>query len=221
MKFINIEIKKTSKNIIEAFQEILASGRKPDKLQTDEGTEFINKDFQKFLKSEFIDFFTTKSEVKASIVERFNRTLKEKMWRYFTKNNTYKYIDILSDLLKNYNNSVHRTIGTFPANVSIKNEREILNKVFRIKKEQPVKFKFQIGDKVRISKVKRTFEKGYVPNWTEEYFIIKNRFARNPPVYELEDQMSEKLAGIFYETELEKISTDAQDLFIIEKIMKT
>src|SRR5437867_12698331 len=100
---------KSSKNIMDAFKEILASGRKPNKLQTDEGTEFVNKDFQKFLKSEFIDFFTTKSEVKASIVERFNRTLKEKMWRHFTKNNTYKYTDILSDLLKNYNNSFHRT----------------------------------------------------------------------------------------------------------------
>ena len=98
---------KVSKNIITAFQEIFSSGRKPYKLQTDAGTEFVNKEVQKYLKSEFIDFFVTKSETKASVVERFNRTLKERMWRYFTKNNSYRYLDILPNMLENYNNSYH------------------------------------------------------------------------------------------------------------------
>jgi transposase InsO family protein len=213
---------KNSKEVLNAFRNILdSSGRKPVKLQSDAGTEFSNKDFQKFLKSQYIEFFTTRSEMKASIVERFNRTIKEKMWRYFSKNNTYRYIDILENLMKNYNHSMHRTIGTYPANVTLKNENEILNKAFRIKPNIPIMFKFEIGDKVRISKVKKLFEKGYWPNWTEEYFIIENRLHRNPPVYILKDQMGEKLDGVFYEVEIQKITATDADLFVIEKIMKT
>jgi len=88
---------KTSENVKNAFIYIFQTGRKPYKLQTDAGTEFINKEVQKFLKSVGVDFFTTNSEMKASVVERFNRTLKERMWRYFTFKNTHKYIDILAD----------------------------------------------------------------------------------------------------------------------------
>lgn len=213
---------KTSREVLAAFSHILSSSnRKPFKLQADAGSEFVNKDFQKFLKSNFIDFFTTNSEVKASIVERFNRTLKTIMWRSFTHSNTFRYIDILQDLLNNYNHSVHRTIGTCPANVNHVNENEILNKVFRIRKESLVLFKFNIGDKVRISKVKKHFEKGYWPNWTEEFFIIENKFSRKPPVYTLQDQLGEKLEGIFYETELQRIDTSETDLFVVEKIIKT
>lgn len=211
---------KTSKHVLEAFQKILDSGRKPYYLQTDAGKEFENKHFQSFLKSNFINFFTTNSELKASVVERFNRTLKEKMWRYFTMSNTYKYIDILDALMANYNHSHHRTIGTFPANVSHKNENEILNKAFRIDSDS-VDFKFNIGDKVRVSKVKKPFEKGYWPNWSEEYFIIESRFARTPTVYTLKDQMGEKLQGVFYETELQKIDPSTNDLHVVEKVIKT
>lgn len=212
---------KSSKEVLQAFKNILSSSkRKPFKLQSDAGTEFLNKDFQKFLKSEEISFFTTKSEMKASIIERFNRTIKERMWRFFTKNNTHRYIDVLQDLMHNYNTSYHRTIGTEPINVTVKNEREILNKVFRVNNKNTL-YKFEINDKVRISKVKKHFEKGYWPNWTEEYFMIENRFDRNPPVYTLKDQLGEKLEGVFYEAELQKIDTSSTDLFIVEKILKT
>ena len=212
-------VSKTSENIKSAFQQIFKTGRQPYKLQTDAGTEFINKEVQKFLKDHDIDFFTTKSETKASVVERFNRTIKEKMWRIFTKQNSYRYIDFLKDLLENYNNSFHRTIKMKPVDVNSSNENEILNKVFRID-QKLVKFKFKIGDKVRISKVKRTFEKGYTPNWTEEYFIINDRYPRSPPVYTLKDQQDDQISGIFYEPELQKIKTSSLDLHVIEKILR-
>lgn len=211
---------KSAGNTIMAFEVIFSSGRKPYKLQTDEGKEFVNKEVQKFLKTHFIDFFTTKSETKASVVERFNRTLKERMWRIFTKRNTYRYIDFLDSLLKNYNSSYHRTIGMPPVNVSAKNEQEILNKAYRIHSNEPF-FKFEIGDKVRLSKLKRHFEKGYWPNWTEEYFTVKERFSRRPPVYILKDQLDETLEGVFYEAELQKIETEDKDLYVIEKVIKT
>jgi len=187
---------KTSENVKNAFTTIFQTGRKPYKLQTDAGTEFINKKVQKFLKSVGVDFFTTNSEMKASVVERFNRTLKERMWRYFTFKNTHKYIDILADLMTNYNHSYHRTIKIAPVQVYSENENKILNNAFRINKKE-TKFKFKIGDKVRISNVKRTFEKGYTPNLTEEYFIIHKRFPRQPQVYTITDQMGEVLQGVF------------------------
>jgi hypothetical protein len=92
--------------------------------------------------------------------------------------------------------------------------------VFRVKHQNTL-YQFEIGDIVRISKVKKHFEKGYLPNWTEEYFIVENRLDRNPPVDSLKDQLGEKLEGIFYESELQKIVTETKDLFIIEKILKT
>jgi len=199
---------------------MLVDKRVPLKIQTSKGSEFLNENFQKFLKNKYIDFFTTHSELKASVIERFNRTLKERMWRYFTKANTYKYIYILPDMLYNNNHSFHRTIKTFPANVTFRNESKILNNTYRITKQDDP-FKFNIGDKVRISKIKRHFEKGYWPNWTEEYFIIHDRLARNPPVYKIKDQMGEILRGLFYEYEIQKIDPDNNEPFVIEKFIKT
>ena len=79
---------KQGQELVKAFQMILSSGRKPNKLQTDQGTEFLNRVFQKLLRDNNIDFFTVNSGLKASVVERFNRTFKNKMYKYFTAKNT-------------------------------------------------------------------------------------------------------------------------------------
>ena len=92
-------INKTGESLANGFQSILDTGRSPEKLQTDKGTEFLNRNFQNFLKEKSIHFFTTNSELKASAVERFNRTLKTFMWKYFTAKNTRVYIDILNGIL--------------------------------------------------------------------------------------------------------------------------
>ena len=86
---------KTGENLVKAFEKIQKKGRKPETFHTDKGTEFMNRKFQTFLKKHNIRFFTTQNETKASIVERFNRTLKTKMRKYFTAKNTLKYVDIL------------------------------------------------------------------------------------------------------------------------------
>jgi len=210
---------KTAKCVVDAFQSILDQGRRPQRVQSDAGKEFVNDSFQKLLKQNDIDFFTVNSELKACVIERFNRTLKERMWRYFTHNNTYKYIDVLQDLVSGYNNSKHRTIGIEPANVNHENELEILNKAFKIE-ETELTPKFSIGDKVRISKTKRLFEKGYEPNWSEEAFIITHCLKRTPIVYKIKDEMGEALDGIFYEAELQKINK-IDNVYIVEKVIKT
>jgi Integrase core domain/Chromo (CHRromatin Organisation MOdifier) domain len=210
---------KTSKSIIDAFAAILSEGRRPKKLQSDAGTEFTNKAFQKILAEECITFFTVNSEMKACVIERFNRTLKERMWRYFTKNNTYRYIDVLQEMINGYNDTKHRTIGIEPARVNTNNEPQILERAFKI--EQPPNiFKFNVNDRVRISKNKGVFEKGYLPGWSEEIFIITKRLNRAPVVYTLKDQMGEMLEGIFYEQELQKANT-IDDVYIVEKVIKT
>jgi hypothetical protein len=88
------------------------SGWRPILLQTDKGTEFINRVFQKFLKEHDMHFFTTyNEETKAGIVESFNRTLKTKRWKYLTHRETISYVDVLSKMVASYNHTVHRTIG--------------------------------------------------------------------------------------------------------------
>ena len=106
-------------NLVKAFEKILKKGRKPETFHTAKGTEFINRKFQSFFKKHNIRFFTTQNETKASIAERFNRTLKTKMWKYFTAKNTLKYVqDILQKLVKSYNHSRHRSIGMRPVDVN-------------------------------------------------------------------------------------------------------
>src|SRR6266849_50433 len=109
---------KTGKEVKRAFQEIFATGRKPQRLQTDEGLESLNRHVKHLLNLENIKFFTVKSQFKAAVCERFNRTLKSKMWRYFTKSGRYIWIDILPELMTAYNASIHRSIGMPPVNVT-------------------------------------------------------------------------------------------------------
>ena len=195
---------KQGQELVKAFQTILASGRKPSKLQTDQGTEFLNCVFQKFLRENSIEFFTVKSELKATVVERFNRTFKNKMYKYFTAKNTLTYIDVLPQLVRSYNNTYHRSIKMKPSQVIKANEANVWNTLYGSDVQKRVRFKFQVGDRVRISKVKRMFKKSYLPNYTEELFTIYKRFARQVPVYKLKDDAGEILDGTFYEPEIQK-----------------
>lgn len=212
--------KKTGAEVVKAFRGIFKSGRKPIKLNTDQGTEFENRVVARFLREQRIYFFSTRSDKKAAVVERFNRTLKTKMWRYFTHKNTFKYIDVLQGFLQAYNQSKHRTIGMAPAEVNYNNESHVyvkLNGHPQITKD--IKYKFQVGDTVRISKQKAAFEKGYLPNWTEEIFSVESRYPRSPPVYKIKDYKGELIEGTFYEAELQRVSKK-DDTYIVEKILK-
>ena len=144
---------KSGEALVNGFQSILDLGRSPEKLQTDKGTELFNRNFQSFLKEKNMHFFTTNSELKASVVERFNRTLKTRMWKYFTAKNTRIYIDILQDIVHAYNNSYHRSIGQAPASASLLNVCQVRGKLYGKSWTKPIrKFKFKLGDQVLISK---------------------------------------------------------------------
>ena len=206
---------KTGKSIVDAFETIFAE-RKPGKLQTDKGTEFINRPFQKYLNDlNFRHFTTENDDIKACIVERFNRTLKTRLWRYFTKNSTHRYLDVLPKLTKSYNDSYHSKIKAKPSNVKTTTKELLRNFHARPHKRRAG---FTIGDHVRISKATRAFMKGYVANWSEETFEIKKIDRLRPPVYTIKDYNDEELKGRFYGWELQKVVK--KDVFRIDKVIK-
>ena len=130
-------------------------------------------------------FATHNEETKASIVERFNRTLKTRMWRYFTKNQSVRYVDVLQAFMRSYNDTYHRSIGMSPSEVNSTNQETVWQRMYG--HESVGTPKFRVGDRVRISKAKRHFEKGYMANWTEELFTIVDAHRSDPPVYRLID----------------------------------
>ena len=161
--------------------------------------------------------YTTNSETKAAVVERFNRTLKSRMWRYFTHHGNYRYMDIIGELVRGYNASYHRSIGISPDNVNPENSKQVLKRLFPpTKSTQPL---LQVGDQVRISKLRRTFDKGYLPNWTDEVFTIDIVLVKQPPVYRLRDLGGELIKGTFYVQELQKIKKSGQDLLQIDRVI--
>ena len=177
---------KTGESLVNGFQSILDLGRSPEKLQTDKGTEFLNRNFQSFLKENNIHFFTTNSKSKASMVEHFNRTLKTPMWKYFMAKNNRVYLDNLQDIVHGYNNSYHRSIGRVLASVSLLSVGQVRRKLYGNSWTKPGrKFKFKLGDQVCISKSCCTFKKGYLPSWTQEIFTVTKIIPRVPPVYRL------------------------------------
>ena len=143
---------KTGKSLIAAFNSILKNGRKPEKLRTDKGTECVNVSFQNYLKKEGIDFYVATNEPKAAVVERLNCTLKSKLYRYFTSENTLHYIDDLQDIVDTYNNTYHWTIARTPASVNLLNVGSVRRKLYgKMKPRHSKKYKFNVGGFVRLS----------------------------------------------------------------------
>lgn len=210
--------RKTGEEVVEAFQKIFRE-RVPEKLQTDKGTEFINKRTQTLFEKMGIRWFTTENvEIKCSVIERWNRSLKTRMWKYFTANDTRRWIDVLDKLVANYNRSYHRSIKMTPVEASEEgNEGIVYRNLY--KRKEPRTPKFQVGDTVRISIYKRPFRKGYLPTFTEEMFAIDEVLETDPPTYRLVDLSGEKLVGTFYEPELVKYDK-RDDVFKVEKVIR-
>ena len=204
---------KTGKSVASALKTIFEE-RKPEKMWVDKGKEFYNKDVKNL-----IELYSTENEEKSS-VERWIRTMKEKMWKYFTANSTNVYMNVLSDLVKEYNNKRHSSIQMTPVKASKKeNELTVWRNLYPEHLEiHDIKLKFSVGDKLRISKKKKTVEKGYTTRWTEEIFTIVEVKRTSPVTYKIAHLNGEEIKGTFYEPELQNTS---QELFRIEKVIKT
>ena len=208
--------------VLNAFKQIVKeSGRIPKHIWVDEGKEFYNKNMDEWLKENNIIRYSTHGEHKSAVVERFNRTLKTNMWKRFTAENTRNWIDMLDKLMSEYNNKKHSTIKMSPVEGSKKENEEIVwnnlnNKVNIVTSKQ----KFKVGDTVRISRIKATFEKGYLPNWSEELFTVVEVKRTNPFTYKLSDANGKILEGSFYNEELQKSVQKEQDVYRVEKIIR-
>ena len=210
---------KGGQEVTSAFERILED-RRPVMLQTDKGTEYLNTTFQSMLRDYDIKFYTSENDdIKAAVVERFNRTIKSKMWRYFTYAHTRRYLDVLNDLVHSYNNTYHRTIGMKPVEVDSTNEQQVRERMYPAKSKN-LKWKYELNDNVRISMQRQPFQKGYMGNWSEEIFVVTRRFPTDPVTYGLCDLLGEEIKGKFYEHELQKI-VKTDDVYIVEKIVKT
>lgn len=191
--------------------------------QSDLGSEFISRAVQSELKSRGIKFFATNSSVKSAIIERWNRTIQARLYRYFTYKNTLKYIDVIQDLVMAYNNSYHRSIKCKPIEVTRGKTKQVwMNLYGDLSPAGPAKYDFEVGDIVRISKSKGIFEPGYLANWSEELFRIQKRMIRRPQiVYIIGDMHDETIQGIFYNWQLQLVYKDLTTCsFKIEKILK-
>jgi hypothetical protein len=197
----SVPLKDKTGTSIKAALNYLFRDRKPITIQSDKGTEFVNTTVRRYLKSQDVNFHTTHNpDIKGAIIERFNRTLKTKMFKYFTKNNTYRYSDVLHKLVASYNNSVHSTIGIQPCKVNSSNVYSIWKRINILNAKIPQgRVKFKVGDFVRKTKEKVKFAKGYEQNFSKEIFRVVKVVPRLPqPVYELSDLENRPFEGRFY-----------------------
>lgn len=231
---------KHHQNIVDGLKLVFQKRRKPNTLRTDKGSEFKNRWVKAFLKKEGIHAIYTQNETKANYAERVIRTMKNLMYRYFMKNRTYRFINILQDLVKSYNKRPHRSLGgNAPANVNKENADEIRLESYlsgktkldvnqsktlgRSKEKKRAKpfFKFKIGDDVRLSQLKHPFQRDYQQKWTEEFFKVNERYKRGQiPVYKLKDLAGDPIEGTFYESELQKVIKSEDVSYRVEKILK-
>jgi transposase InsO family protein len=190
---------KRGSTVAAAFEKIFAE-RVPNMLQTDRGTEFYNVQVQELFKKNGVRHYSSlNDDIKAALVERFNRTLKSRLFKYMTRSHTKRWIDVIDDVVHSYNRSHHRSIGTAPIDVTSENEDEVARRQYPPK--PPFKYRYDVGDRVRIVKYKHV-------NPT------------HPVTYGLADLTGEHIRGKFYEQQIQKVTGD-DDVYEVEKVLKT
>ncbi|GBN81539.1 Putative uncharacterized transposon-derived protein F54H12.3 [Araneus ventricosus] len=200
---------KKASTIAKVFRKVFKEVR-PKNIQTDKGSEYYNKTVRDLFKKHNIHHYSTKSEAKCAILERAHKTLQNKMYRVFTHRNSYKYLDILKPLVDSYNHSVHRSHGFAPANVTEADEPLLYKSLYNI--NAAIRFRFA-GEDFKARKVS-----GRLSTWLVEGNIL---LGLQPPTYVLQDLSGKEIAGRFYAEELQKIDKSDNNLWAIEKIIRT
>ena len=256
---------KHGSEIVKALKDIFKeSGRIPRTIRSDKGSEFANKVVAQYLKSVGIGQTFTSNQSQAAIIERCFKSLKKRTTKFMDDNRTSRYIDVLQDLVKGYNETFHSGIGMTPNEVSSKNELEteynnmVLRRkrqgiqtrpVVKVKQEEkppdadihpapntaiheldpiiPIlpkkkKFKFDVGDFVRVSLRPEKIVTEYKHRWSEEIFVVRSRkYRNNIAVYKVEDLEGDTLYGAFYTEELQKVAKPKKNkVYDIKKIIK-
>jgi len=213
---------KSAKHVKPALESILDElFPTPNFCQTDRGVEFLNHDVQTLFRERNIKhYWTMNDEIKAAVVERWIRTLKSKIYKYFTHRNTYRWVDVLQTLIDGYNNTYHRSIKMTPNQATDANADVVRANLYP-PRETKAAWKYRVGQKCRISKGRHVFHKGYREGWSEEIFVIRRRFPSDPVTYALNDLMGEEITGTFYEDEIQPVTKEDDGAYIIERVVKT
>ena len=208
---------KSGISITNAMKVLLLVNR-PQKIEFDQGTEFYNSRFLKLLKTYGIKHYSIYSDRKCAIVERFNRTLKTRMYRAFTAQGNHRYVDILQKLVDGYNNSKHRSIGMTPNEVNHENENIVRKMLYPRVRKQLQRNLLKLNQSVRISRKKDIFQKGYEQSFSYEVFKITEVKNTYPVTYGISDYKGEPVLGSFYKEELQIIDK-SDDIYPIEEIV--
>eukprot|EP00116_Pleurobrachia_bachei_P005638 sb/3465900/ len=209
---------KSAKSVYDELEPLLTR-MKPQKFETDGGGEFKNKLLMDLFSRLNIDTYTVYSDRKCAIIERCNRTIKSKLYRAFTSQGSHRWVDILEKLIRGYNNSYHRSIRMKPSQVNKSNENEVRENLYP-KEPSRSRPKLQVGNTVRVSRMKDIFQKGYEQTWSHEVFTVDEVRDTNPVTYRLQDSSGEILQGSFYEAEVQKVDVENQ-IYTIDKVLKT
>ncbi len=214
-----------------ALRDILNEGRQPMRIRTDRGQEFRAKEVQNLFKEKKINHLLTNNETKAAVAERVLKTIKTKLYRYFTYKQSYEYADKLQTFADSYNHTYHRTIGLTPSKVTKKMETDIWWKMYwpkkgsekqKTSKTKQKPFRFKVGDRVRLTHLRNVFSREYDERWTGEIFTISQKILRGGlPIYRVKDYDGDEIQGTFYQSELQKVEVREDDTWKVEAILKT
>ena len=191
-----VPLRDKSRNEVVCAVSKIFMERVPESVHSDKG--FLGYKIQSLFKSHLTGHFATQNEVKANYAERAIKTIKGKMYKYFTYKQSYHYIGALQDITWAYNFCVHCSIKMAPAQVTMSK----LNSA-RMKNEKAT-FKFKVGDFVRVSHARKTFTREYDQRWSGELFQSQQRWVAK--VSHIKDYSGEPIDETFYEEELQKVT---------------
>ena len=222
---------KSGPKVAKAFKKIADRwGQFPVRLQTDKGKELFNRTFQNLMKTHKVQHFYVSSKFKAAVVESFNRQFQNMLYLYLQANPKKLMKNLMKFVIHNYNRLPHSYHSQRPIDVDGNLAVDLLRlkiseREFETKESERLKksFKFKIGQTVRTTRLRRIFDKGYRGVFTEEVFVVADRFRREPHLdinlYRLKDLNNRPIENsIYYENELLKV--ELPDKSVINRILK-
>ena len=214
---------KTGKEMTRAFEHIFKQGRTPTRVRSDKGTEFANKDVKQLLKVRNVGYFVTQNIVKASFAERAIKTIKSRLVRYMNHRQTHRWVDVLPDITESYNETFHRSIKRSPASVKKTDSVQLWKRQYETPSDKISRkvafYKFKVGDLVRVSYIRRPFQREYDERWSREMYVVNERFmVEHLPQYRLKDYGGEVVSGTFYQNQLMK--AHEQETYLVEKVLR-
>lgn len=219
-------LKDKSKNsVTNAFKEIIENNKPPAKLMTDKGKEFDNHIFANLMNKYGINHYMSENiDIKCSIIERFNRTLKNRMFKFFTLSGIRRYIDELQNFLWSYNNAKHRSIKMSPIEASLEqNQKVVFKNLYGLENKREFLKKYKKpkllpGTNVRKKYNLKIMDRGYYPVWSDQTFeVLKGLSGNIKPYYKLKDSTGNIIKKRFYPEEIQDIKVKS---YRIEKILK-